>query len=305
MRKASILFFLHAICLFAEAQSVKSYLDSASAAIHNRNWMQASAWCNRVIETDSNHLAAYRLRAQVYQELGYYTLSIEDIDRVIESDPMKAEDHALRGFASYMLSDYRSARFSFRKAQLLDSGEATHAFNLGRCEEALHKWNDAIQHYTRALQLDPGNAEVYQNRGHVYFRKEAFHEAMRDFDSALKYKQNDCLLLLYRGMALTGLKRFKEAIHLFDRCIRLNSNVASAYYNRGMAWFHQRDFKRARNDFDSAIHHKPDMELAYFNRALCKLEISAKSYPSACDDLRKALSLGFMEALDYTRRYCE
>lgn len=305
MRKSDLLVLLLCFPFSLWGQSFSVRLDSAQAALNRNDFVYAASWSRQIIEEDSNQYEAFRIRAKAYLELGYYTLCTEDLNYLMNHTFPRASDFANRGYAFFMLQEYKAARSDFRKAFELDTTSALFAFNLANSEDALNKWKEARLNYTKAIKLKPDYTEAYTKRGHILLKQELFTQAIMDFDSALKYHQNDGLLLLYRGMALTSLKKYKEAIVLFDRCIRLKSNIAPAYYNRGLARFQQRDYKNAQADLDSAIMINPNMEIAYYNRALCKMELAPKSYPTACDDFQKAVSLGFMEALVYLKKYCE
>lgn len=305
MRKPDLILLLFCLPFTLWGQHPVARLDSARAALNRNDFIYAAAWSRQIIETDSRQYEAFRIRAKAYMELGYYTLCTEDLNYLMNHTPPVANDFANRGYAFFMLQEYKAARSDFRKAFEMDTTSALYAFNLARVEDALYKWKEARAHYTNAIKLKPDYTEAYTKRGQILLMQEQFSAAIMDFDSALKYRQNDGLLLLYRGMALTSLKQYKEAIALFDRCIRLKSNMASAYFNRGLVRFQQRDYRNAQADLDSAIMINPYMEIAYYNRALCKMELAPKGYPTACDDFQKAVSLGFMEALSYLKKYCE
>ena len=129
--------------------------------------------------------------------------------------------------------------------------------------------------------------------------------AIQDYDSALKLQPRSADLYLQRGMALISLKKYKDAISMFNRAIKFKPGYYHAYYSRGRARLEMKEFKTAILDFDTAVAIKPDFEIAYFTRGIAKLELNSLLRDAACADLRKAARLGYGEAYNYIKKYCE
>ena len=292
--------------LLANAQSGPELLEQAKNQIDRKQFDEAMITCEKLKQVEVTYQSeGYFLKGVIESEKAFYTLAIEDITQAIDLGYKDPKAYALRGYCLFVLRDYKSSKVDYKDACELDSNNAVYYYNLANVEQKMYKWKDAIYNYTIAIKHNKTYSEAYKNRGFIKMTRGIFVEAIKDYDSALKYNQNDDIILLYRGMALTSIKKYKDAVSMFNRCIRLKEKNGSAYYNRGLVKFHQHDFIGAVLDYDTAIMYKPDMEIAYFNRALCKLELSQKHYTISCDDFRKAAELGYMEALDYLKKYCE
>jgi tetratricopeptide (TPR) repeat protein len=63
-----------------------------------------------------------------------------------------------------------------------------------------------------------------------------------------------------------------------------------------------RSYAKAIDAYDVCIALRPDFELAYFKRGLSKLEINQQE--RGCEDLQQALSLGYVDALMYLKKFC-
>jgi tetratricopeptide (TPR) repeat protein len=272
---------------------------------NNGKFNEVVSICTEVIARDSLNALALQYRGSAYLENGFYSLAIEDFDALEMFHPLSPAILAKRGLCNYFLREYKSSSLDFTLALEKDSLNALYAYNLAQVEQCMYRWKDAVNHYTMAIRLNKQYADAYRNRGYIHLTRGHFPEAMKDFDSALKYHQLDETVILYRGMALTSMKHYKEANEMFNRCIRLKSRNGPAYYNRGLVNFQLHNYFLARADMDSAILYKPDMEIAYFNRAICTLELAGKNTIDCCEDFRKAAELGYMEALDYLKKYCE
>lgn len=279
--------------------------NAALQSFEQGKYTECITQCDEALKTHYLQAETYLLRGKANLELGQYALAIDDLTAAIRRNKKDPVAYGLRGYCHFIFHDYKQARLDLIEACYLDSGSALYLYNLGNVEQHMLKTNDAIKSYTMAIQRKPGYPEAYTNRGHIYLKRNEFALAIRDLDSALKYNQNTEELFLYRGMALTSLKRNKEAIDMFSRCIRLKPDDASAYYNRGRVYYQMKDFKTATADFDTAIILKPTLEIAYFNRALALLETDRNLRSKACEDFSKAIELGFLDAVNYLKKYCE
>jgi tetratricopeptide (TPR) repeat protein len=261
--------------------------------------------CDSVLLYQSMNNEFQLLKSEALIELNLLNQAIDLLTGIIYIQPRLAKAYALRGYSYVIKGSYKPARNDYLVAVQLDSTNALYYYNLANVEQLMEKWNDAVGNYTRAIFFDKSYVDAYKNRGYIHLNLFRYSLALRDFDSALKYRQNNTDIMLYRGMTLTSLKRYKEAMLMFDRCIRLKPQNGDAYFNKGLVYYQLKDYNRAISVLDSAITADEDLSIAYYHRALAKLELNKNNKIIACDDFRKAISKGNMEALYYIKKYCE
>ena len=104
------------------------------------------------------------------------------------------------------------------------------------------------------------------------------------------------------GYAKAELKKYRGAIQDYNKAIELNPNYADAYYSRGNAKGKLQDYRGAIQDFNKAIELNPKLAEAYNNRGLTKIISGQKD--SGCLDLSKAGELGYVEAYETIRNFC-
>ncbi|NIP31627.1 MAG: tetratricopeptide repeat protein [Candidatus Dadabacteria bacterium] len=92
------------------------------------------------------------------------------------------------------------------------------------------------------------------------------------------------------------------AIENFNKAIELAPNDADAYYNRGNAKGALGNYKGAIEDFNKAIELAPNNADVYSNRGLAKIALGQKD--SGCLDLSKAGEMGYAEAHETIKQYC-
>ena len=78
--------------------------------------------------------------------------------------------------------------------------------------------------------------------------------------------------------------------------------TAEEYFNRAHDKLALEDFRGAIADFNKAIELNPNYAEAYSSRGLSKLSLHQKD--EGCMDLSKAGELGYYEAYDMIKKYC-
>ena len=95
---------------------------------------------------------------------------------------------------------------------------------------------------------------------------------------------------------------FDKAIKDFSKAIELDPKNAYAYNNRGLYKYHIQDKAGAIEDYNKAIELDPNNREAYFNKANYLFDLGNKS--GACANWTKAGELGYTEALERVKKFC-
>ena len=95
---------------------------------------------------------------------------------------------------------------------------------------------------------------------------------------------------------------YRGAIADYTKAIEINPNYPYAYYNRGYSKGRLGDLRGSITDYTKAIEVDPIDAKAYNNRGVAKLILDQKD--SGCLDLSKAVELGYGEAYDFIKKYC-
>lgn len=74
-----------------------------------------------------------------------------------------------------------------------------------------HKFNEAIEAYSKAIELDSSNPIFYSNRAQVHIKLEAYGLALIDCDSALKADPSFVKAYYRKGVSLMALLDYKAA----------------------------------------------------------------------------------------------
>lgn len=74
-----------------------------------------------------------------------------------------------------------------------------------------HKYNEAMDAYTRAIELDSENPIFFSNRAQVHIKLESYGLAIADCDAALAIDPNFVKAYYRKGLSLMALLNYKEA----------------------------------------------------------------------------------------------
>lgn len=147
--------------------------------------------------------------------------------------------------------------------------------NLGAVLGKLNRNDEAISYLEQAVKLYPKVPSVYNNLGFRYLAKNDYAKALQIYDKAV----------MLSNEANPDPKKMK---------IQDAVSAGLLYNNRGYAKLKLGDLKGAMEDVNQSIVLSPDNSYAYRNRALVFNE--QNDTVSACQDVKKALELGFTKS---------
>lgn len=87
-----------------------------------------------------------------------------------------------------------------------------------------HRYDDAINSYTKAIELDSTNAVFYSNRAQVHIKLENYGSAIADCNEALKVDPNMMKAYYRRGISLMAILNYKEAQINFKEILKKMPN---------------------------------------------------------------------------------
>ncbi len=156
----------------------------------------------------------------------------------------------------------------------------------------------AISDFTKAIEINPQHADAYYNRGNAKHKLEDYDGAISDYTKAIEINPQDADAYNNRGWIKEKLKVYNGAISDFTKAIEINPQDADAYYNRGKAKHKLEDYDGAISDYTKGIEINPSFAVAYSARGITK-GIGFKDIKGACDDFKKAASLGYQYAISW------
>jgi len=176
------------------------------------------------------------------------------------------------------------------------------------CDKVFKRnYTEAITDFSEALKRDSGFIQAYENRGVAKYYLQDYRGAITDFTKALEINPNDYNTRGRRGWAKFYIQDYKGAIIDFTKVINSSTNDAPFYNIRGQAKYYLQDYEGAMDDFNRVIKYwsgeKDQRSKAFYWRGLVEIDLGQKD--SGCLDLSKAGKLGYAEANEAIKRYCQ
>jgi tetratricopeptide (TPR) repeat protein len=89
-------------------------------------------------------------------------------------------------------------------------------------------------------------------------------------------------------------KKFKKAIDYYTVALSYNENLLDIYKKRAGTFFQIGDYENAIKDFTKVIEFNPENKSTiYFMRGLSKTLLTTEDKDGACQDIKKAIELGY------------
>lgn len=208
--------------------------------------------------------------------------------------------------------------------------------NYGSMLRDAGKLEEALPYMEKGASLSPDYADAKVRLSEVYFKLGNYEQAIVLADAALALEPNNTSALQFKGSALGAGKRPMEAIEVFSKILSIDPKNPHAYFNQGLAFKETNQFDKAIASFTELIKIQPDFPNAYFERGFCygnlnrfpeakadmdsniqlqpehgasyffrgrSLEVMGQ-LAQACQDWKKAVSLGINEAQGFVNAKC-
>ncbi len=232
-------------------------------------WKNGDTLFNDIVEKNPHYYRAYLDRGAYRSNNGEMQTGLQDMNYSITLDSTIAETFAKRGFLEYQLGDNEAAIFD----------------------------------NTRAIRLDPEMAEAYNNRGVAYYRLNKTDLALEDFNKTILINPKTERVFYNRGVLKSENGDLPGSLNDLTMDIKYAPGDGDAYGFRGYINFQLQNYKQTIEDINISLKQKPDIGMSYYYRGMSKLCL--KDTTNACQDLKRALQLGYKDAADVLQKCCK
>jgi tetratricopeptide (TPR) repeat protein len=234
---------------------------------------------SQAIVRDPQALEARLARAQLYQQQGQALLAVADYRAALAQDSTLLAAHEgieviLGQFGARIAAANQEIRPYIARANLYQQ--------LGRLEEALSDWSEAIR-------LDPRNALLMAGRAQVLAEQQQYAAAYDEYTRAMDAMPQQAGFYFERAQVLVAQVRMLPALADLDRAIALAPEKGGYYLLRGMLYRQLEEVAPALADLDQAVNLTPDRGDVWQERA--RLYVMMQRLPEALRDYQRAVSL--------------
>lgn len=251
----------HCLCwtmvtiMLSTAESTKKHLKlhelyvQEKTAYEKRDHDAVILACNKVLELDSKHFAAYIRRGLAYRMKNNFEEAIADFEAAIRLIGEELGSYNERGFV-VTLANYRMVLY-YR--QLLVDAYIARA----DIYSLKHDTEQAVADLTKAISQKPKDANLYERRAIVHGANKDYNRAMADCDRSVLFAPHQAESYVLRGSLYLFQADYEHALADFNEAIRRNSQCAQAFYYRGIVYQYLMEHERAIADFETSARLDP------------------------------------------------
>lgn len=267
----------------------------AEEQIKNKEFLDALATINFILQNEPNNVKALLLRARIYAgDLNQNNKALMDYEKAVQIQPKDANIYYQRANVFEKLKQYNKALSDYNKAIELSSNNSNYYNARGQLfEYNLKQYNNALEDYNKAIEVEPVNVEGFFNRGHLYQNNLGqYDEALSDYLEVINLdpKYSDA----YNNIAIlfkNNIKNDEKAQGFYNKKIELQPTDYIGYVNRGDFFqYNLKDNEKALLDYNKAIDLSQNNATCYILRGQL-YEMQLKQYDNALADYNKAIEL--------------
>ncbi|MCP4440877.1 MAG: tetratricopeptide repeat protein [Aureispira sp.] len=222
---------------------------------HAEAWEHEKAlpYFSKVIEQDSTHYEAYKLRARTLGNTNEREKALVDINIVVEACPDDIKAYQERISINQGLKNKEAVILDYQKMHELEPDTSVHPSNLGHYLIQAKDFKGAIAAYNQSIELDiaKGWTPGYGNRGKAYLKNANYTEAIDDLTTHLKKNKNDNSAYADLAEALSHTGDLDGAIDNLSKALENTSfQKWELHLKRGKLHLLKKDYDKAITDFE-------------------------------------------------------
>jgi tetratricopeptide (TPR) repeat protein len=191
-----------AIGMPALAQNYEEFSKKCYESGHPDQTIEACSAVIKAGHVDSKDLAAaFKSRANAYDDKGQYDRAIEDYDRAIELNPDDAAAFNDRGTSYRGMGQYARAIEDYDQAIRLKPNNAMALNNRCFAKALAGQPEQGLADCNESLRLRPGNASTLASRAFTNLQLKQYEAAIADYNAALRIDPGNPYSLFGRGVA--------------------------------------------------------------------------------------------------------
>jgi tetratricopeptide (TPR) repeat protein len=275
---------------------------SAQEAYNQGRYQTALTFINKAIEIQNDQPNFYVLRAKANYKVGNKNLAMDDLNKSLSVSPSFDAYH-LRGKLFLENNDLEKAKKDFRAAYEINPENADLLFDLGYLEFLNGENQLALDYYIKASKYNSRNPATYVNIGNLYSMMGDSKLAIDNYSKALVLDTTDGIAYYNRANEKMLLGDFSGAVEDYENSLLIDSLNISTLFIIAEAKIKLNDIAGALNNYSTIIKLDSTSAKAYYLRGMN--EVSLEMNDKACYDFKKAGDLGYFDAYEMIKKYCE
>ena len=276
--------------------------NSALNAYEEGKYQTAITYIDRAIKMDKNESEFYVLRAKANYKIGSKNLAMDDLNKSIKLANNFTAYH-LRGKLFLESYELVKAKEDLRNAYEINSESADLLFDLGYLEYLRGENQLALEYYTKASKYNSRNPNTYVNIGNLYSMMGDSKTAIDNYSKALVLDTTDGVAFYNRANEKMLLGDVPGAVEDYESSLLVDSSNINTLFDLAEAKIKLKDVEGAHKNFSRIVLFDSTSAKAYY--FLGTSEIALEEYDKACRNFKKAGDLGYFDAYEMIKKYCD
>lgn len=301
IRKLFIILTLILVVSCATSLEMPEY-KSALDAYGSGKYQTTITFINQAIENNPEESEYYVLRAKANYKIGNKSSAMEDLNHSLNIADNYSAYH-LRGKLFLEQSQLEKAGMDLRKAYSINPQSGDILFDLGYLEFLNGDTQQALNYYSSAAKYDSRNAKVYVNIGNLYSMLGNSKTAIDFYSKALVIDTTDGVAFYNRANEKMMMNDIKGAIEDYSFSLMIDSMNTNTLFMLAEANNKIGDINSSLVQYNSIIKIDSSAAKAYYLRGI--VEVAKEEFSKACNDFKKAGELGYFDAYEMSKKYCD
>jgi len=241
---------------------------------------------------------AYEKNAVDYERSHYYNLSIDDLNRKNNYNPLftitnKPVDEFHSVFENFVL--YFNERLSIEKNSHNYLNRAIFYYLTG-------DYSKSMEDLDKSIELDSKQVMAYFIRGNTRYKIVEQIELLNTTPDELSISVGVVTNAQESEVLPASMPEYQKILDDYQSLLYQKPKFFFGYFNRAYMKLRLKEYRSAIEDLNMAIELEPEFAEAYFNRGLTKIFLD--DVEGGAIDLSRAGELGIYGAYNIIKRYC-
>lgn len=284
----------------------KAYSNRGSVYFEMKKLELALNDYNKAIFLDSLRADYWYNRGLLYQEMEKIDLAINDYSKALQINQYHFHSAFKLGnyYAFVSINDAKAFNVlnNYLEKPESNKNDADIYFIRGVIQNRNNKYLESISDFKKSISLDSSQSDYFYNRGLAYYNLKNYDSAIKDYSKAILLNPKDGRINYNRALCYEAQRKFEKAILDYNVDLKLNGETARAFNNRGRCYMILNDFNNAYSDYQKALELEPKRPLTLHNMGL--LYLRNDNPKKGCPYLKEAKDLGYPDTKIYDQ-YCK
>ena len=232
---------------------VEAHIILSKALYGMSRYQEAYQITAKSIELDGENIDAQILYSKTLSKFQSQSVGVEYIQNLINTYPANMKYRIALAEVYMANQNFIEARGILSQIISFDSRNKEAYLLIGKLQENINQFNDALKSYLKAANIDPTDADPLFNTGVLYYKTQKYQEAISQFKRVISVNDRYPLANFYIGKSYLELGNTNNALEFAKNEMSINPNLTNPYLLAGEVYMKAKNYTSAQEEFKKAI----------------------------------------------------